>query len=111
MARARTSIFCERCGAVAPVEQDSAEARYCASCKSFICLGCWDGESFRCATCSSQASAASPRGRANLDWASIAFRDLASVRPELETLDADVKHGFPDTRQLQRRLLQIKAED
>lgn len=39
------------------------------------------------------------------------MRDLASVRPELESLDADAPRGSSTARQLQRRLLTIKAED
>ena len=112
MARARTSIFCEKCGAEASVrDRDAAQARYCANCKLFICTACWDGDTLRCTTCAGEASKARSGPHANLHWASTAFRDLATVRPELEILDANAPHGSSSAQELQHRLLAIKADD
>ena len=110
MVSGRTSIFCERCGAAASVTDRDAQARYCANCKLFICTDCWDAEAFRCTTCASKASRPKPGPHANLYWASKAFRDLATVRPERESLNA-VGPQPSSAVDLEHRLLTIKADD
>jgi hypothetical protein len=106
---ARTSIYCERCGAVVPVDDLSAEARYCVGCQLYTCDACWDGEAVRCATCHAQ-SADKGDPQAQLDWAILGFRELSMVRPELDSLATAVK-GPLDAERLERRLLTIRARD
>ena len=111
MAGSRTSILCERCAAVTPIERDSAETRYCASCKLFICGRCWNGEQFSCAACAEEASDDGSDPQASLNRAINAFRDLAKVRTELESLGAVPAWGSATELELQHRLLIIKADD
>ena len=111
MPGARTSIFCESCGAIVPIGRDPAEAHYCADCGSYVCSSCWDGDASRCTTCASLVTGR-PRGsRASLVWARKAFRDLSRVRPELEALDVHVHRRERDVRALERKLLMIRAEE